>query len=382
MFPTLVARRLVSVLALATVLAGCGGDGPDNRDGRDNTAASLCAVEGEGVNWAALAALNCPQLADYRLLDALGEPRNPGQLFEPSVALFTDYARKTRAIYLPPGGQMQFDDTASFAFPDGSVLLKTFSLPTTTSDTAPHTPVETRLLIRREGRWYGLPYVWREDGTDADLRLGGALLPRQIIRDAIQVDFTYRVPDAGQCALCHQQSDASASGRAMLPIGLRARYLNHPGRLPPSGNQLRHWAASGLLEGAPEELDALLTVPVATADTTTLAERARGYLDINCRHCHVDQGSGGLSGLRLGYEEDPGSLRYGICKQPPGYDGGAAGLNYDIVPGDASASILPYRMAHTAPRDRMPPLGRSLVHDEAVAMVSAWIDGMPPVSCD
>ncbi|MCH8543301.1 MAG: hypothetical protein LAT61_07015 [Alcanivorax sp.] len=378
MFPGLVRRHrlLLPALAAATVLAGCGGDG------RGSSSVSPCEAVGEGVNWAALAERNCPQLADYRLLDELGDPRYPAQLFEPSVALFTDYARKTRAIYLPPGGQMQFDDTAPFAFPDGSVLLKTFSLPTTTTDTAPHTPVETRLLVRREGRWYGLPYVWREDGTDADLRLGGALLPRQIVRDAVQVDFTYRVPDAGQCALCHQQSAPDGQGRALLPVGVRARYLNHPGPLsPPSDNQLRHWAASGLLEGVPEELD-VMTVPVASADTTTLAERARGYLDINCRHCHVDQGSGGLSGLRLGYEEDPGSLRYGVCKQPPGYDGGAAGLNYDIVPGDASASILPYRMAHTAPRDRMPPLGRSLVHEEAVAMVSAWIDSMPPVSCD
>ncbi|MBZ2187691.1 hypothetical protein K8B33_01150 [Alcanivorax sp. JB21] len=363
-------------LLAAAVLAACGGDG------RSGAESSLCAAEGEGVNWSALAQENCPRLSDYRLLDELGESRAPALGFTPSVALFTDYARKTRAIYLPPGGQMQFDDTAPFAFPDGSVLLKTFSLPTTTTDTAPHTRVETRLLILRAGRWYGLPYVWREDGTDADLRMGGALLPRQILRDAVQVDFMYRVPDAGQCALCHQQQDPGGNGRALLPVGLRARYLNHPGPAPSSTNQLRHWAEQGLLQGVPDALGDIMSVPVASADSTTLAQRARGYLDINCRHCHVDQGSGGLSGLRLGYEEDPGSLRYGVCKQPPGYDGGAAGLDYDIVPGDGAASILPYRMAHTAARDRMPPLGRSLVHEEAVAMVRAWIDSMPPVSCD
>ena len=49
---------------------------------------------------------------------------------------------------------------------------------------------------------------------------------------------------------------------------------------------------------------------------------------------------------------------------------------YDIVPGDANASILLYRMKTKAPGERMPELGRSLVHEEGVALIQQWINDM------
>ncbi|WP_211315758.1 hypothetical protein [Isoalcanivorax indicus] len=365
--------RMVAAGLLFALLGGCGG-------GSGTATGDPCTAAGEGVNWAALAQRNCPQLSDYRLLEADGAPREPGVAFVPPVALFTDYAIKQRAVFVPPGTRMTFDAEAPFAFPEGSVLVKTFLLPASTTGDLPHTAEETRLLIYRQGRWLGLPYRWRDDGSDADLRLGGALLPREILRDGETLAFTYRVPDANQCGVCHQRQ-LDSGVRAMQPIGVRARYLHEP-RHPGGVAQLHDWAQRGLIEGVPADLDGLLRVPAADAADTGLGERARGYLDINCRHCHSDGGGGGLSGLRLGYEEDPGSLRYGVCKQPPGYDGGAAGLDYDIVPGNAAASVLPYRMGHNGARDRMPPLGRSLVHDEGVALISDWIDSLPAQDCD
>lgn len=354
------------------LLKGCGG-------GSGTATADPCQASGTGVNWAALAQRNCPQLSDYRLLDQQGMPQDPGVRFAPAVALFSDYALKERSVFVPPGQQMTFHPDAPFVFPEGSVLVKTFLLPASTEGAPPHEALETRLLIFRQGRWLGLPYRWREDGSDADLRLGGALLPREIARADETVAFTYRIPDANQCGVCHQHQGDDGQ-RRMQPIGLRARYLQDP--LDPGGvPQMHDWAQRGLISGVPEQFEGLLRVPSAEATDITLAERARGYLDINCRHCHSDGGGGGLSGLRLGYEEDPGSLRYGVCKQPPGYDGGAAGLDYDIVPGDAAASVLPYRMAHNGARDRMPPLGRSLIHEEGVALVSDWINSLPAQDC-
>ncbi|MCG8614273.1 MAG: hypothetical protein MI864_27490, partial [Pseudomonadales bacterium] len=52
---------------------------------------------------------------------------------------------------------------------------------------------------------------------------------------------------------------------------------------------------------------------------------------------------------------------------------------YDIVPGNGHDSILPYRMEQTSAKDRMPPIGRSLVHTEAVALIRNWIDSLVPV---
>ena len=51
-------------------------------------------------------------------------------------------------------------------------------------------------------------------------------------------------------------------------------------------------------------------------------------------------------------------------------------LFYDVVPGKPDESILLYRMLSTAPAIAMPEIGRSLVHDEGVDLVRAWIAGL------
>ncbi len=67
---------------------------------------------------------------------------------------------------------------------------------------------------------------------------------------------------------------------------------------------------------------------------------------------------------------------YGICKQPVAAGSGSGGLKNDIVPGDADASITAYRMNSNEPDVRMPEIGRSLVHDEGVALIREWINSM------
>ena len=67
---------------------------------------------------------------------------------------------------------------------------------------------------------------------------------------------------------------------------------------------------------------------------------------------------------------------YGICKTPVAADSGYGGLNYAIVPGDADNSITTYRMDSNEPDVRMPEIGRSLIHDDGVALVREWINSM------
>ena len=47
-----------------------------------------------------------------------------------------------------------------------------------------------------------------------------------------------------------------------------------------------------------------------------------------------------------------------------------------LKPGDPAASYLVARMASTEPGIAMPELGRSVTHDEAIALVSQWIGEM------
>ena len=64
---------------------------------------------------------------------------------------------------------------------------------------------------------------------------------------------------------------------------------------------------------------------------------------------------------------------YGLCKTPVAAGSGSGGLNYDIVPGDPDNSITVYRMDSDETDVRMPEIGRSLIHEEGVALIREWI---------
>ncbi len=368
-------------------LLSCGG-------GEDNTATPLppdppqppptqpdpqpdspCEATTSEVNWDALMTENCTLLSQYGLfIDPAvptRDPRQPGQLYQLTTALFSDYASKYRFLFLPPGEVMSYDDRETFAMPVGTVLVKTFALPydTALSGESNERLIETRLLIHRQSGWVALPYLWQ--GDDAAFTPAGSLVAHQMTHGDDTLAFQYEVPSQPQCKMCHQLSDGSIA--RFSPIGIKARLLNRPGQS--GSNQLQHWVQQGLLDRTPA---AIPTAADLYDTAASLTERAKGYLDINCAHCHRAEGFASISGLRLGFFVDHTTMEYGICKQPPGYDGGAAGLDYDIVPGNGAASILPYRMAHLAAKDKMPPVGRAVVHEDAVALIRAWIDSLDP----
>ncbi|MBY6188042.1 hypothetical protein KUV89_15590 [Marinobacter hydrocarbonoclasticus] len=327
------------------------------------------------VNWQALLSENCELLSQYGLfIDPAiptRDPRQPGELYQLTTALFSDYASKYRFLFLPPGDQMAYHDTETFDMPVGTVLVKTFALPydTALSGDDNERLIETRLLIHREAGWVALPYLWQ--GTDAEFTPAGTLVAHQMTHQDETLSFNYEVPSQPQCKMCHQLSDGTTA--RFSPIGIKARLLNRPGHS--GANQLNAWVADGRLDRAPAEIPTAADLYDTAA---SLTERAKGYLDINCAHCHRAEGFASISGLRLGYFVDHTTMEYGICKQPPGYDGGAAGLDYDIVPGNGAESILPYRMEHLEPKDKMPPVGRAVVHDDAVELIRRWIDTLDP----
>jgi hypothetical protein len=69
-------------------------------------------------------------------------------------------------------------------------------------------------------------------------------------------------------------------------------------------------------------------------------------------------------------------MRLGECKLPIAAGQGTGGNKFSIVPGKPEESILVYRMTSIDPGTMMPELGRSLVHDEGVALIADWISGM------
>ncbi|MCG8588463.1 MAG: right-handed parallel beta-helix repeat-containing protein [Proteobacteria bacterium] len=329
--------------------------------------AALCGAEGEGVNWDAFV-VDCPELSDYRLFpdgDPRGEPSPGGVPYDLTTPLFSDYAIKDRFVFLPPGTQAQYADPQAFVFPVGTIIAKTFHFLDERTVPANDQLVETRLLIRREGGWQGLPYIWNAERTEAVLSLGGGL--RAVSFEAPNGDPTdtdYAVPSAAQCGSCHL---------ANAPIGPLARYLNRDfDYADGTRNQLAHWTAEGLLAGAPSP-EAAPRLPVYDdPGDGSLEERTRTYLEMNCAHCHNPAGRARSTRLFLNIQQ-PVDLNYGICKPTVAAGGGAGGLTFDVVPGAPEESILLFRLASVAPAVKMPELSKSVVHTEGVDLVSDWI---------
>jgi len=304
--------------------------------------------------------------------------------YEINSALFSDYALKLRTLYLPPGTAAGYAAEGPLDLPIGSIISKTFFYPLDAGQpvaarnwsgdpgaisTTDHLVLETRLLVRQPDGWDALPYVW--DGDDAYLRITGALKPLSLRVDGKTVDIPYMVPTRNECAGCHATDHASG---ALQPIGVEARHLNraYPGV---SANQLMAWQSGGRLRGMPQATE----VPRAV-DWLDSAEpieaRARAYLDINCGHCHNADGAAATSGLLLDATTTD-FRQLGFCKRPIAAGRGSGGHQFSIVPGAPDASILIFRMATSDPAMRMPELGRTLVHAEAVEVLGKWIASLP-----
>jgi uncharacterized repeat protein (TIGR03806 family) len=232
------------------------------------------------------------------------------------------------------------------AFPVGAAIIKTFRY-------GDH-KVETRVLLHQASGWKGYAYVW--EGGTARLALAGADLQVETPHGVV----AYHVPNANQCKACHIGPD-----KAMAPIGLKLRNLN-------VGGQLAELVEAGVLAKVPENAPA---TPDYRNEALPVAARARAYLDANCGHCHAPGHPADTSGLYLNLEEtDP--LHLGVMKRPVAAGKGSGDLLFDVVPGDPAASILLYRMMSRDPGAMMPELGRSVVHDEGVALLRAYIAGL------
>lgn len=347
--------------------------------------AALCTPQGNGPNFEALE-VNCPSLEGYNLFSDALEPRrapNSGIAYDLITPLFTDYAEKYRFIYIPEGKQAAYSSRDSLDFPVGTIIAKTFTMPNDfLNESAGEVIIETRLLLHRKDGWATLPYTWREDGTGADLTLaGGTRSLTWIHTDGSTRSTEYVIPDANSCKTCHNATrPETGSGRNMetviIPIGPKARFLNmdnvYAGK---RANQLEYMWEQDVLVGLPADLDSIDTVPAWDDPAADLEARAKGYLDINCAHCHTPDGFASNSGLSLEYWREVDTA-YGICKQPVAAGSGSGGLKNDIVPGDADASITVYRMDSNEPDVRMPEIGRSLVHDEGVALIREWVNSL------
>lgn len=292
-------------------------------------------------------------LSDYRFfVDAPRQlPNDQVAGYSLRTSLFSDGADKLRFIYLPKGERLIADGDGLLQFPVGAAIIKTFAF----GEGDERRLIETRVLLHRADGWLALPYKWNEEQTEATLALVGARM--ELTRPDGET-ISYRVPNKNQCKTCHSKDGA------VIPIGPKLRNMSD---------------ADLTALGVTARADAPLPVWQTRAEVGDVSALARGYLDVNCAHCHQPGGSASNSGLDLRWEQDdPHAI--GIRKPPVAAGRGAGGHKVSIAPGDPDASILVYRMSSTEPGVAMPELGRSTNDPDGIEVVREWIAGMEPAS--
>jgi hypothetical protein len=141
-------------------------------------------------------------------------------------------------------------------------------------------------------------------------------------------------------------------------------------------NQIDAFIANNLLvNNAPLKQQRGKPTPDPHDETLPLNLRARGYLDLNCAHCHRETGVGGRAGFQLlaGLPLD----ETGILDAKP-----LVGLTGNpearvLARGQPELSELLTRMSRRGP-GQMPLLGTHAVDEKGVALIRDWIRSLRP----
>ena len=312
--------------------------------------------------------------------------------YDLNTPLFTDYALKARAVYVPEGAAIEYDADGPLVFPVGSILIKTFYYPADFREPDQNlTLIETRLLINTADGWEAWPYIWNEEQTDAELRLGGETRMLSFIdSEGANQTVSYLIPQRNQCRSCHERNVGPGGSPAISPIGPAARHLNRSYTYDSGpANQLTHLTDLGMLTGSPDASSIPSSYDFSAAEASDIGAippedidlAARSYLDINCAHCHDPLGTQGVTSQLFLNHDNTEAFNLGVCKRPGSAGAGTGGLTFDLVPGNPDESILVFRIETTEVGAMMPLLGRSLQHERGAQLIRAWVAAMEPVDC-
>ncbi|MGB7281152.1 MAG: chitobiase/beta-hexosaminidase C-terminal domain-containing protein [Candidatus Acidiferrum sp.] len=294
---------------------------------------------------------------------------NPNLIpYEPIVPFWSDGAIKTRWISLPKG-TIRFSPKGEWKFPNGTVFIKEFDLPTDETNPAVRRRLETRFIVRdSQGGVYGVVYKWRPDDSDADL-LTTSLMENITIKNASGTQTqTWYYPSRKDCLTCHTSNAGGV-------LGVKSRQLNREMTYPSgvTDNELRAWNHIGLFDPPIQEsqLAAFPKLAKANDKTRSLEDRARSFLDVNCSQCHRPGGTVAMFDARY-YTP---LAKQGLIDGPVLLDEGIDRPRI-IAPNDIWRSIL-FMRVNTTDTFKMPPLARMTIDSASVELLRDWIHSLP-----
>lgn len=257
------------------------------------------------------------------------------------------------------------DIQGQFKFPHNSVIAKTIYLQLDPSNPKSNRRIETQVLHRNNDAWMAYNYVWNDEQTEA-------ILQENI---AVEKEFRIAAPESSdrfrkqkwlhssrdQCMLCHIWSSGTVHGFKRDQLN-----RNFEGE---KESQLQKMAAIGLFA---EDFEALEPSVSPGDETASLEKRARAWLQLNCAHCHRQNG-GGTGSFVL--EDSPSLEDMKLVDMPANQ--GDFGLTDTklVVSGDPSRSVLLYRMMKSG-HGRMPQFGSAVVDDQGVLLLYDWIKSL------
>ena len=309
-------------------------------------------------------------LSEYNFFEGDIKNLNPvyGVLpYDLNSALFSDYAKKKRFVWMPDNVNAEYvNDYSSLDFPTGAVLIKNFYFENVQPDN--NTKIlETRLMIKKESEWEFANYVWNESQTEATLTSDGSFVELDWIQNGSNQTVNYRIPARAECFTCHNKFGTP------VPIGPKPQNINRDYNFSDgSQNQLEKWTEQGyLLDDLPSSI---ITTVDWTDDSEPLELRARSYIDINCAHCHSEESYCEYRPMRFAFNENNNLENMGVCVEPDtNIDDN---LTHIIAPNSPQESVVYFRISSIEEQYRMPLLGRTLQHREGVQLIENYINSL------
>lgn len=304
-------------------------------------------------------------VAEHRLLPSVIP-------YSVNVQLWSDGAHKERWLAVPGEEKIDYTSTRGWNFPNGSVLVKSFSLEKVAGLPETRRWIETRLMVRQQNEWVGYSYRWNEEQTDAELLDSGSVDVEFEIQDPAAEGGvrkqTWHYPSRAECMVCHSRA-------VNYVLGLSENQMNREHDYGSEKfNQIQMLSELGMFtKPLPKPVEELTRLSDPFDPALDLKQRAASYLHANCSNCHVEAG-GGNAQFSVEIDAKPEQAKL-IDVRPvhTAFDLQDARL---VAPGSPERSLLFHRMQRRG-HGQMPPLGTNVVDKPAVDLIREWILQLP-----
>ena len=316
------------------------------------------------------------KLSETGLFDSVAAHQlKPGIVpYSVNAPFWSDGAIKARWMAIPGEETIDYTTSRGWNFPNGSVLIKSFSLEKEPGNPESAVRIETRLMVRLQNEWAGYSYRWNEQQTDAELvgKEGRSeTIPLHQSGTGTPLSQTWHYPSRAECMVCHSRASNYVLGVCELQMNREHDYGDQ------TENQLDRLSRLGYFSkplSEPAAARPALTDPYD--EQADLQLRARSWLHANCAGCHVEAGGGNS---RFSAEFTASLDQQLLIDATPVHNTFQLTDARLVSPGKPEQSVLLHRISQRG-QGQMPPLSTSIPDHRAVAMIRQWIQQHPETS--